>query len=274
MYWNVAAIRAIVPGLIKDEQIFHPIEPGFAKYPKEAFEFVLGSASGVDTDSKKATVQTSGGGERSIDYDYLVLATGARATSDDVPWKAGGTYEEALKTLHKTAERVRAAKHIVVAGAGSTGCETSAEIRYEHKDKEVVLLSSGEEILQGDTLAGNLEYEITRLGVQVKKNARVQGTHVLPNGKTEVSLANGDKIVTDFYLPTMGLVPNTDFLDAKHLTENKYADVDEFFQLKNAKDVWACGDVVSKPRAAFMITDKQVSVLPRSSGFERGEGKW
>ena len=48
-----------------------------------------------------------------------------------MPWKATGTYEQALELLHKTAERVGAAKHVVVAGAGATGVECSAEIRFE-----------------------------------------------------------------------------------------------------------------------------------------------
>jgi NADPH-dependent 2,4-dienoyl-CoA reductase/sulfur reductase-like enzyme len=193
-----------------------------------------------------------------VSYDYLVLATGARATNDDSPWKAKGTFEEVKNLLHKTAERIKQAKHIVVAGAGATGCETSAEIAYECKDKEVVLLSADPELLAGDTIAGGVESEIKKLGVQVKKNARVEGAKPLADGKTEVSLAGGEKIVTDFYLPTMGLRPNTEFLDPKMLTERKYVDVDDFYQVKGIKDVWACGDVVSKPRAAFMQTDKQV----------------
>lgn len=116
--------------------------------------------------------------------------------------------------------------------------------------------------LGGDVLAGNMEHEITKIGVQVKKGVRAERSKTLANGKTEVMLSDGSKIVTDLYLPTMGLQPNTEWVDKKHLNEHNYVEVDEFYRVKNAEDVWACGDIVSTPRAAFMITDKQVRSFP------------
>jgi NADH dehydrogenase FAD-containing subunit len=264
----------VIPGQIKDEQIFHPIEPGFKQYPSSAFEFVVGSAEGVDTSAKTARVATSTGDVRTLAYDYLVVATGARATNPDAPWKAASTYEAAVELLHKTAERVAAAQHVVVAGAGPTGCETSAEIRYEYKDaKQVVLLSADPEILGGDSIASSVEREITKLGVEVRKNARVTGTKALPDGRTEVQLADGTSIATDLYLPTMGLTPNTEFLDPALLNERRYVDVDECFRVgaapgddgkPKAENVWACGDVVSIPRAGFMISDKQAAGVAKN----------
>ncbi|OHE95705.1 hypothetical protein CORC01_08989 [Colletotrichum orchidophilum] len=257
-YWNMASVRAIVPGIVKDEQVFQPIEPGFAHYPKESFEFVLGTATGLDVARKSALVSTSSG-PRSLPYDYLVLATGARSASPDMPWKSANTHEETQALLHATAEKVKAAKHIVVAGAGPTGVECAAEIRFEFKDKEVHLLSANDEILAGDTIARPVENEIARLGVQVKKNARVANSRPLPDGKTEVKLMSGEVIRTDLYLPTMGLVPNTEYLDASLLNDRKYVNVDEFMRVKGVDNIWACGDIVSYPRAGFMVTDKQAA---------------
>jgi thioredoxin reductase len=255
----MASIRAVVPGLISEDQLFHPIEPGFAAYPKDAFKLVLASATGVDTAAKAAVVRSADGNEERLPYDYLVLATGARSASDGVPWKPQETHEATVDMLRKTAEKVRAARHIVVAGAGPTGCEVAAEIKHEYKgDKEVVLLASGPAVLGGDAVAGDMESEVAALGVRVTKNAWVEGARATADGKTEVALRDGSRILTDLYLPTMGLVPNTEFVDKKHLGEGNYVDVDEFYHVRGADDVWACGDIVSKPRAAFMTTDKQV----------------
>lgn len=209
------------------------------------------------------------GREQSLKYDYLVLATGARSAQQGVPWKAQDTHDETVEMLRKTGEKVKAAKHIVIAGAGATGCETSAEIKAAYKDKDVVLLSADPEVLGGDVLAGNMEHEIKKLGVQVKKSSRVEGSRTLADGRTEVVLSDGSRIVTDLYLPTMGLQPNTEWVDKKHLNEHNYVEVDEFYRVKNAENVWACGDIVSTPRAAFMITDKQVcfSSFPPSPGY-------
>lgn len=265
-YWNLAAIRAVVPGLIKDDQLFHPIEPGFSHYPKENFQFVLGSATSVDTDAKTALVKAvDGTSEQTLKYDYLVLATGARAANDNVPWKPLANHEATVKQLHETAAKVKEAKTVLIAGAGPTGCETSSEIKHKYgPDKEVILLSAGTEVMGGDTLASNMEYEMKKLGVDVRKNSRVEGSKVLPDGKTEVTLADGTSILADVYLPTMGLKPNTGYLSEKLLNECKYVEVDEFYQVKETENVWACGDIISKPRAGFMITDKQAAGVAKN----------
>jgi len=254
-------VRAIVSGTFKDEQIFGSLETALSKYPKDKVELIVGAAEGFDASAKTVrVVPASGGGERTLSYDQLVLATGSRAASSDVPWKATGGYEEAVAQLGRTRERVSAAKHIVVAGAGSTGVEVAGELGFAHgKEKEVVLLCGGPALLGGDSIAPNAAAELKKLNVAMRYDAKVASTSVLPDGKTEVVLESGDKILTDLYLPTMGLVPNTEYVDASLLTEKKLVAVDECFHVKGVEDVWALGDVVSIPRAGFMITQKQVS---------------
>ncbi|KAI4602405.1 hypothetical protein KJ359_009648 [Pestalotiopsis sp. 9143b] len=267
-YWNLASVRAIIPGVLKDEEYTQPIEHGFAQYPSDAFEFVVGTAEAADLDAKTVKVAlVHGGGERVLSYDHLVLATGTRTAGDDVvPWKASGTHEEIMDTLHRTADRVKAAKHIVVAGAGSTGVEVAGELGFEYrKDKEIVLLSSGTAgVLGGDALASNAEAELRKLDVAVRQDARVESTTTLPDGKTEITLQGGDKIVTDLYLPTMGMAPNTEYLPAKVLREDKFVAIDEFYRVKNASNVWAAGDIVWLPRGSYVITDKQAAGVAKN----------
>ncbi|KAK8105838.1 uncharacterized protein PG998_003691 [Apiospora kogelbergensis] len=267
-FWNLASVRAVVPGVLKEEQYNLPIEPGFAKYPAESFEFIVGSAEAADLDAKTVRVVTATG-ERSLSYDHLVLGTGTRYMDPNSPWKANGTNEEVMASVKSTQEKIRAAKHIVVAGAGATGVETAGEIRFEFKDKEVVLLSGGDQILGGDAIAGNAEQELIKLGVQVKLGARVTGSHELPDegaqgGKTEVTLANGETILTDLYLPTMGVLPNTEYLPAKVLRDDKYVLVDEFGRVQNAENVWAAGDIISEPKSSFIIADKQAAGVAKN----------
>ena len=281
-YWNLASVWAIVPGVLEESQYSQPLADGFAKYPGEAFELVVGSAQAVDVDARTVrvasaadtTTTTTTNKEqpqpRILSYDHLVLATGTRDVDPAMPWKGSGTHEEVGAAVSQVRGRVAAASHIVVAGAGATGVEVAAELRYEFKDaKTVVLLSAGDEILGGDSVAPNAAAELEKLGVEVRTGARVVSSSVLPDGKTEVVLAgngggdgDGDgnnKITTDLYLPTMGVVPNTDYLPEGLLTDKGFVDVDEFFAVKNAKDVWAAGDIVWKPRGSFVLADMQVS---------------
>ncbi|KAI2466230.1 FAD/NAD(P)-binding domain-containing protein [Annulohypoxylon bovei var. microspora] len=263
-YWNLASVRAIVPGALKEEQYSLPIESGFAKYPAEAFEFVVGSAEGVDVGAKTVQVLT-GAGEKLLQYDHLVIATGTRALNDAVPWKSNGTYEETAAQLSAIQAKVEKAKHIVVAGAGATGVEAAAELAFEYgKDKEVLLLSGDPELLGGDSLASNVAAELKKLGVQVRKSTRVTATADLPDGRTEVTLQGGEKITTDLYLPTMGVAPNTEFVPANLLTDKKFVDIDEFYKVKGAENVWAAGDAVWKPKGSFVLADKQAAGVAKN----------
>ncbi|KAI4863321.1 FAD/NAD(P)-binding domain-containing protein [Hypoxylon rubiginosum] len=263
-FWNLASVRAIVPGQLKEEQYSLPIEKGFAKYPADSFEFIVGGAEAVDVAAKTVKVSTKDG-ERLLSYDHLVCATGTRAVDAAVPWKSSGTYEETAAVLAQIQAKVRTAKHIVVAGAGATGVEAAAELAFEYgKEKEVVLLSGDAEILGGDSLASNVAGELAKLGVGIRRSARVEGARELPDGKTEVLLAGGDKIVTDLYLPTMGMAANTEYLPAELLTDRKFVDIDEFYRAKGAKDVWAAGDIVWKPRGSFVLADKQAGGVAKN----------
>ncbi|KAK9414367.1 putative FAD/NAD(P)-binding domain-containing protein [Seiridium unicorne] len=264
-YWNIASVRAIIPGILKDEEYSQPIEKGFSQYPSDAFEFIVGTAEGADFDAKTVKVATADG-ERVVSYDHLVLATGTRTAGEDVvPWKANGTHEEVMNTLHKTAEKVTASKHIVVGGAGATGVETAGELGFEfRKNKEIILLCADDQILGGDIVASNAVNELKKLDVTIKTNARVMSTTVLPDGKTEVTLKNGEKISTDLYLPTVGMAPNTEYLPEKVLKDDKFVAIDEFYRVKNATNVWAAGDIVWQPRGGFVIADKQAAGVAKN----------
>ncbi|KAI1739599.1 hypothetical protein F4680DRAFT_140472 [Xylaria scruposa] len=273
-YWNLASVRAIIPGVLKEKEYTQPIAPGFAKYPAEAFEFIVGTAKAVDHHSN--TVQVDVGAEateRVLSYDYLVVATGARnAGTSNVPWKNNGTHEEITALIAKTQQEVKAAKHIVVAGAGTTGVEVAAELGFEYgnpKDpankKEIVLLSAQKEVLGGDSIAGNVASELKKLNVEVRGLARVANTTTSPDdGKTVVLLENGDRISTDLYLPTVGLTPNTEFMPDLLLTKSKFVRVDANYVVEGTNNIWAAGDVVWEPRGSFVYTDKQAAGVAKN----------
>ncbi|AEO60630.1 hypothetical protein MYCTH_2310035 [Thermothelomyces thermophilus ATCC 42464] len=268
-YWNLASVRAIIPGQIEDDDIFKPLEDALARYPAESWELVIGSATHADFDSKTVDIAVGDGTARTISYDQLVLATGAR-THPDAPWKATGSYEQALATLHATSAKVKDAQHIVVAGAGGTGIEVAGELGYEYgKTKEIVLLCAGDKLANGHGIAEAAANELRKLDVTIRYDARAAEVRPSGNGtgKTDVVLAGGETITTDLYLPTTGQVPNTEYIPARFLsTDQRSATVlvDEYLRVSGARDVWACGDVVSQPRAGFFITQKQAASVARN----------
>jgi NADH dehydrogenase FAD-containing subunit len=136
-YWNLASIRAIIPGALEDQAIFQDIAKNFG-YATKGFEFVLGCADGVDIDKKTVSIAAASG-QRIQKYDILVLATGSR-TVGNVPWKAAGSYETTRNVLHETRDKVAVAKSIIIAGGGATGAELAGELGYEYGRKKRITL--------------------------------------------------------------------------------------------------------------------------------------
>lgn len=270
----MASVRAIVPGQIKDETIFRPLEGALSRYPAELWELVIGAATAANLDEKTVEVAVADGTTRHLAYDQLVLTTGARSASPGLPWKASDTHESTLAALHDTAARVKSAQHIVVGGAGSTGVEIAGELGYEYgKAKEIVLLCGGDKILNGDSIAPAATHELKKLNVTIKYASRVTDARPVPteggdgNHKTQVLLSSGETLTTDLYLPATGLVPNTEYIPGRYLSADpayRTVLVDEHLRVADAEGAWACGDVVSKPRAGFLITQKQAAGVAKN----------
>ncbi|KAK4178182.1 putative NADH dehydrogenase [Triangularia setosa] len=275
-YWNIASVRAIIPGQIPDQKMLRELSEALQPYPSNMYELVIGEAISSDFTAKTVKVQLNNSDPesepREIIYDHLVLATGARYTND-TPWKANSDYQSLVNLLHDTASKVGKASHIIVAGAGATGVEVAGELGYEYgKTKRITLLASGQHVLPGEqeSFSSATENELKKLNITIQKGARVREVARALDEKEErytVQLENGQNLECNLYLPTQGMVPNSDYINAKHLdSKTKTVLVDEFLHVTGVpgNTVWAVGDIVSKPRAGFMITQKQASSVAKN----------
>jgi len=57
-FWNLAAPRVILPNMTPDEDVFYPLQPFFAKYPSDQFEFIIGKAEQLDPDTNTLAVSS------------------------------------------------------------------------------------------------------------------------------------------------------------------------------------------------------------------------
>ncbi|KAJ2902045.1 hypothetical protein MKZ38_001081 [Zalerion maritima] len=280
LYWNMASVRAIIPGQTKDDDLFGNIARGFAQYATDSFVHIIGSVEGVDPNTKTVWIDYAprhsleveierGGGTGAVErhelkYDHLILCTGTRSTDPDMPWKNLGSTDETREQLHITQRKVEKAKHIVVAGGGATGVEVAAELAFEYakasgdKRKEIVLATRGAHVLSGDSMSSKVEKELAKLGVKLMTNSTVEGKEFKDN-KTYLTLRNGKTIETDLLLPTTGLIPNSEYLPERYKNSQGYVTVDEYFRVVGAPSVWAVGDIVSIPRASFVHTEKHAT---------------
>lgn len=186
-----------------------------------------------------------------------------------MPWKSSlNGYEHTRDGLHKIQEQVKAAQTIVVGGAGPTGVETAAELAFEYgKTKEITLVTAGKELLVDSmptNIAQGAENTIKKMHVNVVKNVKILDSTPTADGKTELSLDNGEKKIVDLYLPTVGVIPNTEYVPTDLLDGKGQVVVDEFLRVKGAEDVWAAGDLTSLDFAQIIYAEKQATAVAKN----------
>lgn len=93
------------------------------------------------------------------------------------------------------------------------------------------------------------------------------GTVPMPNGRQELALSSGDKLITDMYIPTFGLAPNSSYIPTKFLNANGSVRVDEYLKVKGAGDVWAIGDVSDVDPSQAVYCDRQSACLAKNITF-------
>jgi apoptosis-inducing factor 2 len=86
----------------------------------------------------------------------------------------------------------------------------------------------------------------------------------MPNGQQELTLSDGNKLITDMYIPTFGLIPNSSFIPEKFLNMDRFVSVDEYLKVKGAGDVWAIGDVSDVEGSQLITCDKQSAYLAKT----------
>lgn len=122
--------------------------------------------------------------------------------------------------------------------------------------------------MQGSPLTPSIiqgaEKELRRMHVKIVPSTKVTGVTTLSSGETELTLSSGEKLLTDLYLPTTGLLPNTQYLPPNLLNGKGEVMVDENLRVKGTNDVWAVGDVVDIQRSGFMITGAQAQHLVKN----------
>ncbi|KAL5589261.1 hypothetical protein FOVSG1_011128 [Fusarium oxysporum f. sp. vasinfectum] len=259
-FWNPAIVRGLVPDEIPDDKMFIPIAPNFAHYPINTFQLVRGLAERIDTARDSVAVKSDKGLE-TIPYDYLVIATGSNVGS--VPVKHLGDHEFTIGELHKLQHDIKAAKSIVVAGAGASGIETVAELGLAYgKTKDITLIVRGDRILTSmrRDLSETGEAALEATGVELIRNASV--TKSSKDGpQTVITLSTGQKLNADVYLPLTGVCPNTSFLPEQWLDGDGNVKVNPHLRVEGTENVYAIGDVCNLEAKTLLAVETQFSYL-------------
>jgi apoptosis-inducing factor 2 len=86
----------------------------------------------------------------------------------------------------------------------------------------------------------------------------------LPDGRQELTLSGGDKLVVDMYIPTFGVQPNSSYVPTKFLDTNGFVKVDEYLSVKGTEGIFAIGDISNAEPPQFWFVEKQSTYIAKN----------
>ncbi len=182
-----------------------------------------------------------------LEYDHLIVATGARPRSVDLPGiDLPGVY--ALRSFADAQALKQAAhgKHVVIVGTSFIGMEAAASLSGDKGAKSVTVVGMENEVLQ-PMLSAKTAREVRRLheshGVIFHLGSGL-GKISGDDHADGVELEDGTTLKAELVLLGLGVTPRSELL--KDFTDDDGAvRVDEHMRVKN--DIYAVGDITLAP---------------------------
>ncbi len=197
----------------------------------------------VNNDEKYVVVNTPEG-EYKLEYDKLVLTPGAVAIVP--PFKGLDLIPNfTLKTVPDTAKIMShleelKPKHMTVIGGGFIGVEAAENLR--EAGYEVTLIEGNDQILAPFDLEMSIHADLAfaEHGIEL-----IKGKMVDSFTENQVILNDGTAIQTDGVILSIGVKPDTKFLESSslELTDRGFIVTNENYQTSDA-DVYAGGDAI------------------------------
>lgn len=210
---------------------------------------VNSEVTGIDTENKRIKVRSKNDGLYEEEYDYLVLAPGAKPITPKLP---GSDSEKIhiLRTINdmdliKDDVDSGHVKNAIVIGGGFIGIEVAENLK--HRGINVNLIEAAPHILApfDSEMSELLEMEMNDNGVSIILNDRVEAFEE-NNDTISVKLNSGKNVTADIVISAIGVIPDTDFIKKSgiELGERGHIIVNKNMRT-NIQNIYAAGDAVA-----------------------------
>jgi len=208
-----------------------------ARLERDGVEYLRGRGR---LESATRVIASTPQGERALDADVILLATGARPRIMDEAQPDG----ERILTWDQVYNLDRVPERMIVVGSGVTGAEFASA--YHALGTEVVLVSSRDRVLPGEDpdAAAVIEEAFTARGMTVLERSRASAVRRTEDGVV-VTLADGTLVEGSHALLALGSVPNTEGLglaEAGVEVDDRGFIVVDRVSRTSARGVYAAGD--------------------------------
>jgi 3-phenylpropionate/trans-cinnamate dioxygenase ferredoxin reductase subunit len=217
-------------------------------YEKQGVEVVSGErVEEVDRAAHRVRL----GSGRTLDYEHLVLALGARPRALHVP----GAELDGVMTLRTVEDaaalrgRLAQARDVVVIGGGFIGLEVAAAARG--RGARVTVVEALERPLARVVSPEISAFYVARheaAGATVLLRTGVQALEGADGRVRRVVLADGRRLPADLVVVGIGIVPVTDLAEAAGLVVDDGVVVDAHLRTSDPA-IWAVGDCARYPSA-------------------------
>jgi len=202
----------------------------------------------VNGENKKVRVKTKNGEEYEENFDFLVLAPGAKPLFPPIK----GIESKKIFTLRNINDMDRIKSEIknnnikkaTVVGGGYVGVETAENLK--HLGIDTTLIEAASHILApfDSEISNVLEFELLSNGVNLLTSEKVIEFQENRN-EINIKLESGKTVITDIVILSIGVSPDTKFLQNSgiNLGEKGHILVNENLET-NLKSVYALGDSI------------------------------
>lgn len=204
------------------------------------------NVTSIDAKAKTVSVQYKDGREETIQYDSLILATGARAVIPPIKGREKkGVYT--LRTIEDgemILEALKGAKSAVVVGAGLIGLEIAVAFTERGiKTTVVELLPHVLPAMLDKDMADMVQRELEAKGIRIITGKSVD--EILGEDRVTGVMVAGEQIPADIVVIATGVRGNTELAEKAGIAlgETRLIKVNMRMET-NIKDIYACGDCV------------------------------
>lgn len=227
------------------------------------------SVKSIDTNNKKVVIEG-----QELDYDKLLIATGASAFIPPIRNIKEGNYIYPLRNIddvYEIKEKAKISKKVAIIGAGLIGIDALTGL-MEYKNLEVSLIYPSDYILdkQLDEYSAKVyENKFIENGANLYSGQPVNEIILdKENNVSGVQLGNGTVVECDLLIVSTGVTPNIDFIKETNIENNRGIVINDKCET-TVDDVYAAGDVVGK-NAIWPLAVKQGIVAAHNmAGSER-----
>jgi NADPH-dependent 2,4-dienoyl-CoA reductase/sulfur reductase-like enzyme/pSer/pThr/pTyr-binding forkhead associated (FHA) protein/Fe-S-cluster-containing hydrogenase component 2/CRP-like cAMP-binding protein len=250
-FYYRAALTNYLLGELKDEELW-AMPP--QNWTRLQLNRVHGVVSRVDTGNQQIHLEDG----RRVEYDRMLIATGARCRSmvtPDVDPKRGVPGADlpgvqVMRTLADTRniiESVARTRRAVILGGGILGLEIAHGLLA--RNIKISLLHRGNWLMERvvSRRAGELiQNRMSRAGVDIYLSAAIKEIRGSARGMKGVVLTDGTRISSSLLVQSIGILPNTEWLAGSGIQlDGGFIRVDRKMKVEGAKNVWAAGDVTA-----------------------------